>query len=100
MCTYLCYLSGGEDFGPLPMECTLLSFSGTDSQQCCVIPITDDNMIEGTESFTVALTTPITRLPNANLIAPTLATVSITDNDGEFPPLYPPISPPLHLFSL
>ena len=87
MYMYLCYLSGGGvDYGPLPMECIPLFFSSTDSQQCCVIPIIDDNMVEDTETFIVSLTT---NDGEVNLIAPINATVSITDNDGEFAPLYP-----------
>jgi len=107
MCMYLCYLSGGGvDYGPLPMECTPLFFFNMDSQHCCVIPIINDNLIEGTESFAVTLTST----DSSDLIAPVDATVSITDNDGEFAPLYPlipsslsphpllsiPSSPPLY----
>jgi len=81
---YLCYLSGGGvDYGPLPMECTPLFFFSLDSQQCCGIPITDDALTEDTESFNVTLTTTESA-DDANLIDPTLATVFITDNDGEF----------------
>ena len=56
-------------------------FSGTDDQQCCDIPINDDNLVEGTENFTVSLNSTSS---NANLTAPTQATVSIADNDSEF----------------
>jgi len=54
-------------------------FSGTDSQECCNIPITDDNLCEGTETFSVAFT--VTGA-NANVIPPSTATVFIADNDG------------------
>ena len=54
-------------------------FSGTDSQECCNIPINDDFLCEGTESFTV---TVVAADANANVVAPAAATVSIADNDG------------------
>ena len=79
-CIHLCCLSGdGVDYGPI--TCNPLMFSGTDDQQCCDIPINDDNLVEGTENFTVSLNSTSS---NANLTAPTQATVSIADNDSEF----------------
>ena len=73
-------LGGGVDYGPI--SCNPLVFSGNDSQECCSIPINDDNLVEATESFTVSLTTTAPA-SDANLIAPTQATVSIFDNDGK-----------------
>ena len=86
VCTYLCSLSGGGlDYGPI--TCNPLVFSGTDSLECCNIPINDDNLVETTESFTVSLSTTASA-SDATLINPVQATVSITDNDSEFIPKY------------
>ena len=85
MCTHTklhtCVVSGGgTDYGPLPAACNPLTFSaGSGSQLCCNIPINDDNLVEGPESFNVALTT--TDSNNANLVTPTTAIVNIADND-------------------
>jgi len=82
VCTYLCSLSGGGvDYGPI--NCNPLVFSGTDSLECCNIPINDDNLVETTESFTVSLSTTASA-SDATLINPVQATVSITDNDIAF----------------
>ena len=81
VCTYLCSLSGGGvDYGPI--TCNPLVFSGNDSQECCNIPINDDNLVEGMESFNVSLTSTASSL-DVNLIAPTEATIFIADNDSE-----------------
>jgi len=86
VCTYWCPLSGGGvDYGPI--TCNPLVFSGTDSLECCNIPINDDNLCEDTESFTVSLNTTATA-SDATLINPVQATVSIIDNDSEFTPKY------------
>jgi len=77
-CIHLCCLSGGGvDYGPI--SCNPLMFSGTDNQQCCDIPINDDNLVEGTENFTVSLNSTSS---DANLTVPTQVTVSIADNDS------------------
>ena len=54
-------------------------FPGTDSQECCNIPIIDDFLSEGTEVFTVTVVAVDT---NANVVPPATATVAIADNDG------------------
>jgi len=66
----------GVDYGPI--TCNPLIFSGTDSQECCNIPITDDNLCEGTETFNVLLTATGN---NVNVGFPSTAIVSIADND-------------------
>ena len=76
-----CPSGGGVDYGPI--TCNPLVFSGTLNPRCCNIPINDDNLVEATESFTVSLTTTAPA-SDANLIAPTQATVSIADNDSKF----------------
>ena len=55
-------------------------FSGTDSQECCNIPINDDLLCEGSEFFTVSLSAA-----SAGVIVgfPSTATVTIADNDGK-----------------
>ena len=88
MCSYedyfythlCCFSGGGVDYGPI--TCNPLVFSGNDSQECCNIPINDDNLVEGMESFNVSLTSTASSL-DVNLIAPTEATIFIADNDSE-----------------
>ena len=47
---------------------------------CVDIPITDDLLCEGTETFSASLTAG----QNAGLTTPSQATVTITDNDGTY----------------
>ena len=76
------FSGGGIDYGPLPTACNPLFFSaGSGSQLCCNIPINDDNLVEGPETFSVALTT--TDSSNTNLVAPTTAIVNIADNNSK-----------------
>ena len=51
-----------------------------DQMMCVNIPIMDDLLCEGTETFSASLTAG----QNAALITPSQATVTIDDNDGMY----------------
>ena len=56
------------------------SMGNLDQLLCANIPVVDDLLCEGTETFSVLLTAG----QNAALSTPSLATVTITDNDGTY----------------
>lgn len=69
----LTYASGTQPFGP-------------GSQMCVDISITDDQLVEQTETFIVCgCPTPLIVIPEAN----GCATVTIVDNDGKISTLKP-----------
>ena len=53
-----------------------------DSEMCVGIPVKDDNITEDVESFegTIVITTP---MPGLLVGSPEMATLTITDDDGE-----------------
>jgi hypothetical protein len=57
-----------------------LSFASGESSKNISIPAINDNIFEGTESFSISLRNPAGS--NANLFAPDSATVTILDNDS------------------
>src|SRR5262249_31127281 len=57
-----------------------LNFGSTDTSKTFSVPITNDLLIEGNETFTVALSSPSPN-PPLSLGAPSSATVTIVDND-------------------
>ncbi len=59
---------------------TILTFDGTESEtETFTVPITNDNIAEGDETFTVSLGTPSGTTTTINTAS--IATVTITDND-------------------
>ena len=71
----------GVDYGtPNPSTFT---FTASQTIQCTNIPITDDTLIEGPvdETFNITLTQTLPNDPGVQL-APTTATVSIVESDG------------------
>ena len=71
---YLSILS--DDYSSLPLDCRL---EPGDTSQCVEITITDDDLVELTESFSVSLSTVAT----LEIVQDT-AVVYIEDNDSEF----------------
>lgn len=68
--------TAGSDFGAV--SGTLQWASGDTSAKSFAVPIVDDNLVESSEAFTVMLSSPT---GGATLGAPSIATVTITDND-------------------
>ena len=56
-----------------------LTFNADNTNQTVMIPIVGDNVVEGTESFTVSLTTG----DNAINLSPQTTTVTIQDDDSK-----------------
>ena len=67
----------GEDYGPVPNNGLVLFPNGVD-RQVVAIPIFDDSLIEGNETFTLTLVNPT---GGATLSSPASAVVTIIDND-------------------
>ena len=68
------------DFGVSePVSVSLGPMAATGSTQCLTISITDDNIVESIESFSVAM---ISGSDSVTLGYPRTASVDITDNDG------------------
>jgi hypothetical protein len=59
-----------------------LTFAAGESSKTITIPILNDNVFEGTESFDFTLSNP-TGGTNVNLVYPNTTTVTIADNDGQ-----------------
>ena len=59
---------------------TSVSFAAADTSKNIVIPITDDQTVEGEETFTVTIA-PAAALPGGFQLARATTTVTITDND-------------------
>ena len=57
----------------------VLTFNAGTATQTVMIPIVGDNVVEGTESFTVSLTTG----ESAINLSPQTATVTIQDDDSK-----------------
>jgi hypothetical protein len=68
--------TAGADFGAV--SGTLNWASGDTSAKSFTVPIVDDNLVEPTETFTVVLSSPT---GGATLGTPSIATVTIADND-------------------
>ena len=62
-----------------PFDVTFPVNSMSGSSQCASITFEDDDIIEGDHSFTVSISNP----GGAGTTAPTVATVTIDDNDGK-----------------
>ena len=58
----------------------VFNMGNMDDMLCATIPIIDDLLCEGIETFSASLTAG----QNAGLTTPSLATVTITDNDGMY----------------
>ena len=56
-----------------------LTFNTTTSSQTVAIPILEDNIVEGSETITVTLTSA----DSAAIVNPPSASVTIEDNDGK-----------------
>ena len=70
---------GAGDFTPMAVSSvTFNAVSGT--MQCVTYTLTDDSILEGTETFTVA----ITHTGGAALGSPSSAIVTIHDDDGQY----------------
>ena len=74
-------LAENEDFHLVFQRLTLCRGTSNDNVQSLVVDITDDFLVEGTESFVVSgdATAPASFVPNRDS-----ATVTILDNDGEY----------------
>ena len=58
-----------------------LRFGACAKRQCLTVDIIDNNLIEDTETFTLTL---LRGSPDDIMLDPTVATVSIEDEDGTF----------------
>jgi hypothetical protein len=66
---------------------TLTWANGESAAKSIVVPVLDNLAVEGNETFTVTLSNPT---GGATLGSPTTATVTITDNDSQPPPVHDP----------
>ena len=62
---------------------TLEGFGNSTRWQCFNVTITDDNVREDAETFTLTLEKPFNGSLPKILIRPVMVTVTILDNDGE-----------------
>ena len=70
----------GDDFTiPSPFDVVFPVNSLSGSSQCASITFDEDSIIEGDHSFTVSMSNP----GGAGTADPTVATVTIDDNDGK-----------------
>ena len=79
ICSLLLSLSPGDLGVSEPVSVSLGPMAATGSTQCLTISITDDDIVESIESFSVAM---MAASENATLGYPRTASVDITDNDG------------------
>lgn len=70
-----------QDF--LPINQSLEEFGNSTRRQCFNVTITDDDVREDAETFTVALEKPLNGSLPTVLIHPPMVTVTILDNDGK-----------------
>ena len=79
--TFFNLLAVSEDFHLVFQKLTLCRGTSNNNVQSLVVDITDDFLVEGTESFVVSgdATAPASFVPNRDS-----ATVNILDNDGEY----------------
>jgi len=80
--------TAGADFTPVSGR---LDFANGEINKTITVPIVDDSIAEGNESFTLFLTDPG---GSAVLVNPTSAVINIIDNDGTPGPSPTPISSP------
>lgn len=76
-CPYASKIAG-EDYTMVMMD---LTFNSDNSRGCVEVPITDDNLLEENETFTVTLTTEDT---SAMLGNPTMTTVTLLASDCKY----------------
>ncbi|MBD2322527.1 MULTISPECIES: Calx-beta domain-containing protein, partial [unclassified Desertifilum] len=69
--------TGGQDYDNTPQTIT---FAANQTTATLTVPITDDDIFEGDETFTLSLANPSN---NAVIGAQSTATVTIIDNDGQ-----------------
>lgn len=62
---------------------TTLTFGACERHRCTRIPITDDTILESTESFSIHLVIT-TSFSNGPTVDPNIKVVNISDNDGTF----------------
>ena len=79
--TFFNPLAENEDFRLVFQRLTLCRGTSNDNVQSLVVDITDDFLVEGTESFVISgdATAPASFVPGNDT-----ATVNILDNDGEY----------------
>ena len=73
--------STGSDYSATPTTFSFAAGAGDLSTQCLPIMILEDTLVEGSETFTVSLTSS-SSVPGVTLDN-TLDIVTITDNEGE-----------------
>ena len=67
----------------MPVNQTLEGFGNITRRQCFNVTITDDDVREDAETFTVTLEKPFNGSLPKILIRPAMVTVTILDNDGK-----------------
>ena len=78
---YLLLIPSGNDFNSATQTVTIIA--GTNSIMVN-IPVTDDNIVEGDETFSMSLTVPSSFGPGIITGANTSATVTIVDTTGKY----------------
>ena len=89
MAFYICLISDGEDF---TNQSGFIVFSHGPGGfpvihcQCIVINITDDNILEDDESFTLSLHSPVALSPSSShsriIVSPSTTEIRIVDDEG------------------
>ena len=80
---YLNFLTtAGLDYTVSSADLTFSSGNAVGSSMSLIIPIEDDTILEGTESFFVQLSVASSSFNPATAGTPNLAPVTIDDNDG------------------
>ena len=75
-------VSGASDFSPLANEVLLIPFTTAISNSVCRdVNVTDDMIVEDNETFTITIETSN---PNDVIMGPSIAIVTIVDDDGKY----------------
>lgn len=72
-----------EDFTPLGTTPVVFPVGGTPSTECATFTIESDTELEGDHAFVVDIIDISSDPPNAQIVAPSTTTVTITDDESE-----------------
>ena len=72
-----------EDFTPLGTTTVVFPVGGTPSTECSTFTIQSDTELEGDHQFIVEIMDISSDPPNAEIIAPSTTTITITDDESE-----------------
>ena len=75
-------VSGTSDFSPLENEVLVIPFTtAINNSVCRDVNVTDDMIVEDNETFTITIETSN---PNDVIMGPSIAIVTIVDDDGKY----------------